>query len=132
MKLITVLNGVVKLDSVIKMRKEMYNMTKEVRVRYAPSPTGHLHIGGCTNSTFNYLFARHHGGKFIVRIEDTDAERNIEGGELSQLDNLKWLGIDWDECVDVGGAIWSVSSNRNEIDFIRNYAQEMLDRGFGL
>ena len=55
-------------------------MTKEVRVRYAPSPTGHLHIGGARTALFNYLFARHHGGKFIVRIEDTDIERNIEGG----------------------------------------------------
>ena len=55
-------------------------MTTEVRVRYAPSPTGHLHIGGARTALFNYLFARHHGGKFIVRIEDTDTERNIEGG----------------------------------------------------
>ena len=66
-------------------------MTQEVRVRYAPSPTGHLHIGGARTALFNYLFARHHGGKFIVRIEDTDIERNIEGGEFSQLENLKWL-----------------------------------------
>ncbi len=56
-------------------------MTTEVRVRYAPSPTGHLHIGDARTALFNYLFARHHGGKFIIRIEDTDTERNIEGGE---------------------------------------------------
>ena len=67
-------------------------MTTEVRVRYAPSPTGHLHIGGARTALFNYLFAKHHGGKFIIRIEDTDTERNIEAGELSQLENLKWLG----------------------------------------
>ncbi|WP_335872139.1 glutamate--tRNA ligase [Bacillus sp. 2205SS5-2] len=78
-------------------------MSKEVRVRYAPSPTGHLHIGNARTALFNYLFARHHGGKFIIRIEDTDKKRNIEGGEESQLHYLKWLGIDWDESVDVGG-----------------------------
>ncbi len=61
-------------------------MSQEVRVRYAPSPTGHLHIGGARTALFNYLFARHHEGKFIVRIEDTDIERNVEGGEQSQLE----------------------------------------------
>lgn len=72
-------------------------MTKKVRVRYAPSPTGHLHIGNARTALFNYLFARHHGGDFIIRIEDTDLKRNIEGGERSQLENLEWLNIDWDE-----------------------------------
>lgn len=72
-------------------------MTKKVRVRYAPSPTGHLHIGNARTALFNYLFARHHDGEFIIRIEDTDQKRNIEGGEESQLENLKWLGIEWDE-----------------------------------
>lgn len=78
-------------------------MTKEVRVRYAPSPTGHLHIGNARTALFNYLFARSKNGKFIIRIEDTDASRNIEGGEESQLNYLKWLGMDWDEGIDVGG-----------------------------
>lgn len=76
---------------------------KNVRVRYAPSPTGYLHIGNARTALFNYLFAKHNNAKFIVRIEDTDIERNIEGGEESQLDNLKWLGINWDESIDVGG-----------------------------
>lgn len=71
-------------------------MTK-IRVRYAPSPTGHLHIGNARTALFNYLFARHHGGDFLIRIEDTDLKRNIEEGEKSQLENLAWLGIDWDE-----------------------------------
>jgi nondiscriminating glutamyl-tRNA synthetase len=71
-------------------------MTK-VRVRYAPSPTGHLHIGNARTALFNYLYARHNDGEFIIRIEDTDQKRNIEDGEKSQLENLKWLGIDWDE-----------------------------------
>ncbi|MBP1043408.1 glutamate--tRNA ligase [Vagococcus sp. BWB3-3] len=72
-------------------------MTKKVRVRYAPSPTGHLHIGNARTALFNYLYAKHHDGEFIIRIEDTDLKRNIEGGEKSQLDNLTWLGIDWAE-----------------------------------
>ncbi len=74
-----------------------------VRVRYAPSPTGHLHIGNARTAIFNYLFARHNHGKFVIRIEDTDTKRDVPGGTKSQLDNLKWLGLDWDEGPDVGG-----------------------------
>lgn len=72
-------------------------MNNKIRVRYAPSPTGELHIGNARTALFNYLFARHHGGSFIIRTEDTDTARNIAHGEQSQLDNLSWLGIDWDE-----------------------------------
>ncbi|MCZ2259222.1 glutamate--tRNA ligase [Sporosarcina sp. G11-34] len=91
-------------------------MTKEVRVRYAPSPTGHLHIGNARTAMFNYLYARNKGGKFIIRIEDTDAKRNIDGGEASQLNYLKWLGIDWDESVDVGGDFGPYrQSERNDL-----------------
>lgn len=75
----------------------------KVRVRYAPSPTGFLHIGNARTALFNYLFARHHGGDFIIRIEDTDTARNVEGGEESQLRFLKWLGMDWDESIDKDG-----------------------------
>lgn len=75
-------------------------MTKKIRARYAPSPTGHLHIGNTRTALFNYLFAKHYGGEFIIRIEDTDQKRNIEHGEKSQLDNLKWLGIEWSEGPD--------------------------------
>ncbi|WP_428416363.1 glutamate--tRNA ligase [Phocicoccus schoeneichii] len=74
-----------------------------VSVRDAPSPTGFLHIGNARSALFNYLFARHYDGDFIIRIEDTDKARHVEEGESSQLDYLKWLGIDWDESVDVGG-----------------------------
>lgn len=70
---------------------------KKIRVRYAPSPTGHLHIGGARTALFNYLYAKHHNGDFIFRLEDTDIERNIEKGEESQLDNLSWLGVIPDE-----------------------------------
>lgn len=72
-------------------------MDKEVRVRFAPSPTGYLHIGGARTAVFNWLFARKTGGKFILRIEDTDAERSTEESIKGILDGLKWLGIDWDE-----------------------------------
>ncbi|MGS0651593.1 glutamate--tRNA ligase, partial [Staphylococcus arlettae] len=75
-------------------------MSDRVRVRYAPSPTGYLHIGNARTALFNYLFAKHYDGDFIIRIEDTDSKRNLEDGESSQFDNLKWLGIDWDESVD--------------------------------
>jgi glutamyl-tRNA synthetase len=74
-----------------------------VRVRFAPSPTGYLHVGGARTAIFNHLFARHHGGTFILRIEDTDAERSTAESERSLLEDLRWLGIDWDEGPDVGG-----------------------------
>lgn len=72
-------------------------MSDKIRVRYAPSPTGELHIGNARTALFNYLFARSQGGDFIIRTEDTDTKRNIAHGEQSQLDNLAWLGMDWDE-----------------------------------
>lgn len=100
----------------------------EIRVRYAPSPTGHLHIGNARTALFNYLFARHHGGKFIIRIEDTDVKRNIEGGEESQLTYLKWLGIDWDESVDVGGEVGPYRQTER-LDIYKTYWQDLLDRG---
>ncbi|WP_191566515.1 glutamate--tRNA ligase [Metabacillus idriensis] len=103
-------------------------MTNEVRVRYAPSPTGHLHIGNARTALFNYLYARNTGGKFIIRIEDTDKKRNIEGGEESQLRYLKWLGIDWDEGVDVGGEYGPYrQSERN--DLYKKHYDELLANG---
>ncbi|WP_020006454.1 glutamate--tRNA ligase [Salinicoccus albus] len=75
----------------------------KVRVRYAPSPTGYLHIGNARSALFNYLFARHYNGDFIIRIEDTDSARNVDTGESSQLEYLKWLGLEWDESIDKDG-----------------------------
>ena len=74
-----------------------------VRTRFAPSPTGYLHIGGVRTALFNWLFARRHGGQFILRIDDTDAERNVDEALQPILDGLQWLGIDWDEGPGVGG-----------------------------
>jgi len=76
---------------------------KPIRVRYAPSPTGHLHIGNARTALFNYLFAQKYDGKLVLRIEDTDRKRNVENGEENQLKYLDWLGIHWDEGPDVGG-----------------------------
>ncbi|MDO6851325.1 glutamate--tRNA ligase [Priestia megaterium] len=103
-------------------------MSSEVRVRYAPSPTGHLHIGNARTALFNYLFARNQNGKFIIRIEDTDQKRNIEGGEESQLRYLKWLGIEWDESIDIGGEYGPYrQSERTEI--YQKYTEELLEKG---
>ncbi|MFS0656626.1 glutamate--tRNA ligase [Bacillus sp. 179-C3.3 HS] len=102
-------------------------MGNEVRVRYAPSPTGHLHIGNARTALFNYLFARSQGGKFIIRIEDTDQKRNVEGGEESQLRHLKWLGIEWDESVDKDGGYGPYrQSERNDI--YKKYYDELLEK----
>ncbi|MGQ9607131.1 MAG: glutamate--tRNA ligase [Thermogutta sp.] len=74
-----------------------------IRTRFAPSPTGYLHIGGVRTALFCWLFARRHGGKFILRIDDTDRQRNVEEALQPILDGLRWLGIDWDEGPEVGG-----------------------------
>src|SRR5262245_5997457 len=73
------------------------------RVRFAPSPTGYLHVGGARTALFNWLFARRHGGAFVLRIEDTDPERSSEAVVEGILDGLRWLGLDWDEGPKIGG-----------------------------
>ena len=78
-------------------------MTKPVRVRFAPSPTGYPHVGNIRTALFNWLFARHSGGRFVIRIEDTDVARRVEGALEAILGGLKWLGLDWDEGPGVGG-----------------------------
>jgi nondiscriminating glutamyl-tRNA synthetase len=103
-------------------------MSDKVRVRYAPSPTGHLHIGNARAALFNYLYARSQNGTFVIRIEDTDQKRNVEGGEYSQLNYLKWLGIDWDESVDVGGD-YGPYRQMERLDIYSGHYQELLDHG---
>ncbi|MBK9095293.1 MAG: hypothetical protein IPM84_21555 [Anaerolineae bacterium] len=85
---------------------------RAVRVRFAPSPTGYLHIGGARSALFNYLFARHHGGQFILRIEDTDQKRFVADSVQDLMTNLRWLGLDWDEGPDVGGPLWPLHADR--------------------
>lgn len=74
-----------------------------VRTRFAPSPTGRLHLGNARIAVFNWLFTRHHGGSFVLRVEDTDVDRNVEGSLDSILEDLRWLGLHWDEGPDAGG-----------------------------
>ena len=79
------------------------NTNPPIRVRFAPSPTGHLHIGGARTALYNYLFAKAYSGSMILRIEDTDRNRYVEDSAKQLIKDLKWLGINWDEGPDVGG-----------------------------
>ena len=98
----------------------------QVRTRFAPSPTGYLHVGGVRTALFNWLFARHHGGTFILRIEDTDAARNTPEAMAAITDGLRWLGIDWDEGPEIGGDHAPYfQSQRTEI--YERYLQQLLD-----
>lgn len=92
----------------------------EVRVRFAPSPTGSLHIGGARTALFNWLFARHNGGKFILRVDDTDLQRSTEESMKGILEGLKWLGIDWDE-----GPIYQ----SQRLEEYRKFANKLLKEG---
>lgn len=103
-------------------------MGTDIRVRYAPSPTGHLHIGNTRTALFNYLFARNLNGKMIIRIEDTDVKRNVAGGEQNQLNYLKWLGIEWDESVDKDGG-YGPYRQTERLDIYKIYWQKLLESG---
>ena len=99
-----------------------------VRVRYAPSPTGDFHVGGARTALFNYLFARHHGGKFILRIEDTDQKRYNPQALTWLLNGLRYLGLDWDEGPEVGGD-YGPYIQTERLDIYRHYCQQLLDAG---
>ncbi len=91
-------------------------MSTPVRVRFAPSPTGFLHVGGARTALFNWLFARHNGGKLVLRIEDTDKARNTVDAVQVIYDGLKWLGLDWDEGPGKGGDFGPYfQSERNDV-----------------
>jgi nondiscriminating glutamyl-tRNA synthetase len=100
----------------------------DVRVRFAPSPTGYLHVGGARTAIFNYLFARHHGGVFVLRIEDTDQERSTRASEISLLEDLRWLGLDWDEGPDAGGA-YGPYRQSERITIYRDVADKLVAEG---
>jgi glutamyl-tRNA synthetase len=103
-------------------------MTTPVRVRFAPSPTGYPHVGNIRTALFNWLFARHHGGRFIVRIEDTDVTRKVKGAVRAILDSLRWLGLDWDEGPEVGGNYGPyIQSER--LDMYRETAERLISQG---
>lgn len=103
-------------------------MSEKVRVRFAPSPTGPLHIGGVRTALYNYLFAKKHGGDFILRIEDTDSERFVEGAEDYIIEALEWLGLQFDEGTHIGGdfAPYRQSDRR---DIYKKHVDQLLDDG---
>ncbi len=100
-------------------------MAEKIRVRFAPSPTGFLHIGGVRTALFNWLFARHHGGQFILRIEDTDESRSTKIAADNILKNLRWLGLDWDEGPEKGGR-FGPYFQMNRLDTYRGYADKLV------
>ena len=99
-----------------------------IRVRFAPSPTGYLHIGGARTALFNWLYARRHGGTFVLRIEDTDAERSSWEMVSGIVDGLRWLGLDWDEGPDVGGPHAPYFQSQR-LDQYREMAERLVARG---
>jgi glutamyl-tRNA synthetase len=101
---------------------------KAIRTRFAPSPTGYLHIGGAWTAFFNWLYTRHHGGVFVLRIEDTDRSRSTEAYEAAILEDFRWLGITWDEGPDIGGPVGPYRQTERSGSY-GQYARELLDRG---
>ena len=101
---------------------------EQVRVRFAPSPTGYLHIGGARTALFNWLFAKSHQGKLVLRIEDTDQERLKEDSVSQILTSLKWLGLNWDEGPEVGGEKGPYYQSER-FDLYKKYCQQLLDEG---
>ncbi len=100
---------------------------RPVRVRFAPSPTGHLHIGGARTALFNYLFARKTGGQFILRIEDTDRKRFVPGAEQEIIEGLRWLGLEYDEGPDIGGP-YRPYRQTERLEIYRQRAWELVER----
>lgn len=103
-------------------------MKKPVRVRFAPSPTGALHIGGVRTALYNYLFARKHGGKFLLRIEDTDSNRFVPGAEEYIVEALGWCGITVDEGVGVGGPHAPYRQSERKEIYLK-YALQLVESG---
>lgn len=100
----------------------------DIRVRFAPSPTGYLHVGGVRTALYNYLFARQKGGSFILRLEDTDQSRLVEGAEKYITESLKWAGIEHDEGPDKGGPFGPYRQSERK-GIYRDYAQKLVEEG---
>jgi glutamyl-tRNA synthetase len=108
----------------------MTNPSEPVRVRFAPSPTGHMHMGSARTALYNYLLAKQTGGKFVLRIEDTDTKRYVEGAEQELIDGIHWLGLEYDEGPNVGGPYGPYrQTERKEI--YAKYAEELVENGHG-
>ena len=103
-------------------------MSQEIRVRFAPSPTGPFHIGGARSALFNWLLARKLGGKMVLRIEDTDRKRSTPESEENIKNSLRWLGMDWDEGVDVGGP-YGPYRQMERLDIYKKYTDQLLAEG---
>lgn len=103
-------------------------MTQSVRTRFAPSPTGHLHIGNARTALMNWIFARHSQGEFILRIEDTDQKRSTRESEQSILADLQWLGLNWDEGPDVGGA-YGPYRQSERFELYQSHLEELIRSG---
>ena len=99
-----------------------------MRVRFAPSPTGHLHVGNARTALFNWLLAHGKDGTFILRIEDTDTERSTRESEAGILEDLRWLGLDWDEGPDTGG-LHGPYRQSERLHLYTSYATELLAGG---
>jgi glutamyl-tRNA synthetase len=99
-----------------------------MRVRFAPSPTGHLHVGNARTALFNWLLARGHGGTFVLRIEDTDVERSTSESEAGIVRDLRWMGLDWDEGPDIGGPRGPYRQSER-LHLYESYAKELLNTG---
>lgn len=110
----------------------MTNQEKRVRLRFAPSPTGGLHMGGVRTALFCYLYAKKHGGDFVLRIEDTDQTRFVEGAEKYIINSLKWCGIEPNEGVGFGDGPYAPyrQSERKELGIYAKYAQQLIDNGY--
>src|SRR5919112_6069897 len=100
----------------------------KIRVRYAPSPTGRLHVGGVRTALFNWLFARKNGGTFVLRIEDTDLERSTEESVEQLKSSLRWISLEWDEGPEVGGP-HPPYRQTERLNIYRNAARKLLDSG---
>src|SRR5438105_15661298 len=107
------------LKSIDPLAARRSPLAGQVRVRFAPSPTGHLHVGGARTAIFNWLFAKHHGGANILRIEDTDQARSTRESEAMVLDDLRWLDLKWDE---------GPFRQSERIDLYKRAARELVDR----
>src|SRR5688572_33094496 len=101
---------------------------KPARTRFAPSPTGYLHVGGVRTALFAWLLARQTGGQFILRLEDTDKNREVEGSGQHIMDSLRWLGLTWDEGLETGGP-YAPYKQSERLNTYREWAQKLIDAG---
>ncbi|HEX8994305.1 MAG TPA: glutamate--tRNA ligase family protein, partial [Candidatus Paceibacterota bacterium] len=107
----------------------MNDQERTIVTRFAPSPTGFMHVGGVRTAIFAWLFARKHGGRFLLRIEDTDKEREVAGSIEHIIESLRWLGITWDEGPDVGGPYGPYLQSQR-LDIYKKYARILIEKGY--